>query len=39
VLGAAGAGAGERPAVHGSGNSAPTAASNWKIAAHKDAMR
>ncbi len=39
VLGAAGAGTGERPAANDSASSRPKAASNWKIAAHKEAIR
>ena len=39
TLGPAGAGAGERPVANGSGSSRPNAASNWKIAAHKEATR
>jgi len=39
VLGAAGAGAGERPAVNDSANSSPKAASNWKVASRREAMR
>ena len=38
VLGSAAAGAGERP-TNGNANSRPNAASNWKIAAHKEATR
>ena len=39
VLGSAGAGAGERPVANGSASPQPNAASNWKIAAHKEATR
>jgi len=39
VLGAAGAGAGERPAANDSANSNTRAASNWKIAARKEGTR
>jgi acetyl-CoA carboxylase biotin carboxylase subunit len=39
VLGAAGAGAGERPAANGGANSGPNAASNWKAASRREAMR
>jgi acetyl-CoA carboxylase biotin carboxylase subunit len=39
ALGPAGAGAGEQPAANGSANSGPSPASNWKIAAHKEATR
>ena len=39
TLDPAGAGAGERPVANGSGSSRPNAASNWKIAAHKEATR
>jgi acetyl-CoA carboxylase biotin carboxylase subunit len=39
VLGSAAAGAGERPGANDAASSNPRAASNWKIAAHKEAMR
>jgi acetyl-CoA carboxylase biotin carboxylase subunit len=39
VLGSAGAGAGERPVANGPASPRPNAASNWKIAAHKEAMQ
>jgi acetyl-CoA carboxylase biotin carboxylase subunit len=39
ALGSAGAGAGGQPAANGSANSGPSPASNWKIAAHKEATR
>src|SRR5450631_1491985 len=39
VLGAAAAGADERPIAHETASSKPSAASNWKIAAHKEATR
>ncbi len=39
VLGSAAAGAGERPVATVSANSAPLAASNWKIAARKEATK
>src|SRR5271165_2431775 len=39
VLGAAAAGAGERPAVDGSANSEQNASSNWKAASRREATR
>jgi acetyl-CoA carboxylase biotin carboxylase subunit len=39
VLGAAAAGAGERPIAQETASSKPSPASNWKIAAHKEATR
>jgi acetyl-CoA carboxylase biotin carboxylase subunit len=39
VLGSAAAGAGERPGANDAASSNPRAASNWKIAAHKEAIR
>jgi acetyl-CoA carboxylase, biotin carboxylase subunit len=39
VMSSAAAGAGERPVAADSANSKPTAASNWKITARKEAMR
>jgi acetyl-CoA carboxylase biotin carboxylase subunit len=39
VLGSAAAGAGERLATNDSGSSNPNPVSNWKVAAHKEAIR
>jgi acetyl-CoA carboxylase biotin carboxylase subunit len=39
VLGAAGAGSGERSSANGSTNSNPKGASNWKAASRREAMR
>jgi acetyl-CoA carboxylase biotin carboxylase subunit len=39
VLGSAGAGAGEHPVANGAASPRTNAASNWKIAAHKEATR
>jgi acetyl-CoA carboxylase biotin carboxylase subunit len=39
VLGVAGAGSGERPAVESSANAKAKAASNWKAASRREALR
>jgi acetyl-CoA carboxylase biotin carboxylase subunit len=39
VLGSAAAGAGERPVANDSASTKPSPASNWKLAAHKEATR